>query len=87
MYDEDFSNGELNIYRCSEETRKPDDPECADPEQIDQFLKTKVFSLSVLDTKMDFSSWEKRPVRQYMKDSFNARLKGGLYTDSKVKLR
>jgi hypothetical protein len=46
----------IEILKCTEETRLPDDPECADREAINEWINTKKAFFKVLNNKMDFDN-------------------------------
>lgn len=44
--------------RCTEETRIQGDPECASEEDIDAWFGVKVATIKIINTKIDFNSFE-----------------------------
>jgi len=46
------------IKRCEEDTKEAGDPDCADPDDIDAWLANKFATFKVINTKIDFNSFE-----------------------------
>ena len=51
------------MHKCSDATRGENDPECADMNEINEWLKTKALQIRVVDNKIDFDSYEDYAIR------------------------
>ena len=54
----------FEILKCHEDTREEGDPECAEMEDINSWLRTKAVQFRMIDNKIDFNNREEYAVRQ-----------------------
>jgi len=50
-------------YRCHDDKRYEDYPECAEDGEIDEFLRFKTLYINTINTQMDFTSWKPLPIK------------------------
>ena len=54
----------LRVDICSEETRLPNDPECANSTEIDEYLKDKYFYFTGLESVVNFRDFGEKAYRR-----------------------
>ena len=75
------------IKRCEPETMYPGDPDCASPEDIDKWLANKFATFKVINTKIDFNSFEVIATRQNEVFVPNVPLASGFFSDTGNRFR
>jgi len=53
----------FEIHKCSNETRKEGDPECAEMSEINEWLTTKSLQFRMINNKIDFNNLNEYAVR------------------------
>jgi len=76
-----------DIRKCTDEVREASDPECAEPEAIDAWLSTKFATFKVINTKIDFNSFENIATRENEVFVPNIPLASGSYCDTGGRFR
>ena len=60
---EEYSYVVFEVSNCNNDTRGENDPECATPEEINEWISTKQIQIRIVDNKIDFDSYSKNAVR------------------------